>query len=277
VGNNLTIASPQASSLIKTYPLEDFPSIPRVTESNSFSIPTADLFVGFKSVLYAASISDIKPEIASVYVYTENKTLLFVATDSFRLAEKQVLLQEEIPQAFKAIIPLKNAIELARVLEEADNTVQIDYDPHQLSITGESFYLTSRLVDGVFPDYRQIMPKSSSTEVVLSKEDFVSALRLANIFSDRLNRINFKVIPQENFVEISAQNTDVGENTIKLSPQMVQGEEIEINYNVKYILDCLSFITSQDISLKFMGKNRPMLLSPVGDNSFNYLVMPLNR
>jgi DNA polymerase-3 subunit beta len=132
-------------------------------------------------------------------------------------------------------------------------------------------------VDGVFPDYRQIMPKSSSTEVVLSKEDFVSALRLANIFSDRLNRINFKVIPQENFVEISAQNTDVGENTIKLSPQMVQGEEIEINYNVKYILDCLSFITSQDISLKFMGKNRPMLLSPVGDNSFNYLVMPLNR
>lgn len=277
VGNNLTLATTQASSLVKTYPLEDFPTIPRLEAKQSFTMPTSDLFSGLKSVLYAASMSDIKPEIASVYVYRENSSLFFVATDSFRLAEKKIELSAGDGDAFKAIIPLKNAIELARVLEGAGESVTLDYDQHQLSLTGEHFYLTSRLVEGVFPDYRQIMPRQSTTELVVGKEELLSALRLANIFSDRLNRINLKIVPEESFAEISSKNVDVGENTVKLSPQAVSGEEIEVIFNVKYILDCLSFVTTPELGLRFVGTTKPLMVQAVGDSSFTYLIMPLNR
>jgi DNA polymerase-3 subunit beta len=121
------------------------------------------------------------------------------------------------------------------------------------------------------------MPRQSTTELVVSKEELLSALRLASIFSDRLNRVSLKVVPEENFAEINSKNSDVGENTVKLLPQAVSGEEIEMSFNVKYILDCLSFITTPDLSLKLMGTTKPLLVQAVGDSSFRYLIMPLNR
>jgi DNA polymerase-3 subunit beta len=148
--------------------------------------------------------------------------------------------------------------------------------PTQISFKTKDIYLTSRVVDGNFPDYKQIIPKNSSTEAVVLKQDFISSLKVSNIFSDKFNQITITVKPSEKVFEIEARNADVGENTTLMNGAL-SGENVSANFNYKYILDCFQSITADSLNLQLNGNNRPMIIHPVGDSSFMYLVMPMNR
>ena len=227
-------------------------------------------------VAYAAALSDIKPEIASVYLYSRDGEINLVATDSFRLAEKRLILEAKVAVEPKLIIPVKNIAEILRVLEGASDQVTLTYNNHQLAFSGEGYYLTSRLVEGVYPDYRQIMPVETKTGVVVLKSDLQNALKVSNVFTDRLNQVNLKVAIKDGLFELSSRSSDIGESTTNLEATL-QGEDLEVSFNVRYLLDCLAAITSDSISLKFNGRGRPIMISGIGDNSFTYLIMPLNR
>ena len=277
VDGNLLVSTGKGSTLVKCTPADDFPSIPHVVDGFSFSLNAKELIDCLKSVVYAASVSDIKPEISSVYVYYESPAIFFVATDSFRLAEKKLVGNGKINNEFTPlIIPFKNALEIIRIFDGLEDVVTVQANKHQISIYTASTHFTSRLIDSVFPDYRQIMPTSHATEVTLNKVDFVNALKLANVFSDRLNQIDVKVIPGDNLVEINSRNQDVGENTITLKSE-VTGEEVSMSFNVKYLLDCFQSIHSDKVILRFNGGQKPMVLMPVGQGGFTYLVMPVRR
>ncbi len=276
VGENLTVSGTNNSSLIKTYPRDDFPTIPKIKEGASFVLPTNTLVSGLKMVAYAAALSDIKPEIASVYLYSRDGEINLVATDSFRLAEKRLILGGKIITEPKLIIPVKNIADILRVLEGAADQVTITYNNHQLALSGEGYYLTSRLVEGIYPDYRQIMPTETKTGVVVLRSDLQNALKVSNVFTDRLNQVNLRVSVKDGLFELSSRSSDIGESTTNLEATL-QGEDLEVSFNVRYLLDCLAVITSDSISLKFNGRGRPIMISGIGDNSFTYLIMPLNR
>ncbi len=277
VGNNLTIESEQSSSVIKAYPPDDFPTIPRLKPEASLTLPAASLVVGFRATTYAASLSDIKPEIASVYLAydEERRQLCFAATDSFRLAEKRLTPPADVTP-YHLIIPLKNSLEIIRLFERETGELTMSYTKNQVSFAAPGVYLTSRLVEGVFPDYRQIIPTRALTSAVVLKADLQGALKLSNVFSDKLNQVNIRVIPADNIFEITSKNSDVGESTTRL-PAAIQGEEVDISFNVKYLLDCLSATPNDSVHLQFNGKTKPIMISGVGDPSFLYLIMPLNR
>jgi DNA polymerase-3 subunit beta len=272
---NIKVKTQKSSGVIKTLPHDDFPSIPRVSDSVTFSIHGADFVKGLKSVWYSSSISSIKPELSSVYVYCDNEFVVFVATDSFRLAEKKIKLKKS-KDFGQILIPHKNIPEIMRVLENINDEVEVGLDKNQISFSYKGIYLLSRVIDGVFPDYKQIIPKNTSTEVVVLKQDLVNALKLSNIFSDKFNQVNIKVNPSSKFCEIKTKNNDVGENVSSLEAA-ITGEPLEINFNYKYIIDSFQSIESDSVSLDFGGLNKPLVIHPVSDPSFRYLVMPMNR
>jgi DNA polymerase-3 subunit beta len=274
VNDNLSVKTKSNTIILKSIPNEDFPTIPLI-EGEELSIPAKKFIEGIKSVYYSASISEIKPEIGSVYIYPEDDMLVFVATDSFRLAEKKVKIKQKL--SFDGIlIPFKNTIEIIKVLEVFDGDVKITLQKNQISFSTPSIYLTSRIVDGAFPDYKQIIPKTKLTEVTLLKQDFISSLKISNIFSDKFNQVTFNIKPKEKVFEIEAKNTDIGENITFIGGALT-GDDVVLNFNYKYIIDCFTSISSDSIALEFNGSNRPMIIKPIGDSSFMYLVMPMNR
>ena len=274
INGNLSVKTKSNTIILKGIPSEDFPTIP-IVSGESFLISSSKFIEGIKSVYYGASISEIKPEIGSVYIYPEDDMLIFVSTDSFRLAEKKVKIKQKL--SFDGIlIPFKNVIEIIRVFENSDEDLKITLQKNQISIYTSRIYLTSRVVDGSFPDYKQIIPKNSTTGVVVLKQDFISSLKVSNIFSDKFNQVTFVIKPSEKIFEIEAKNSDIGENTTFLSGAL-SGEDVSVNFNYKYILDCFQSISSDSLNLELNGSNRPMIIRPVGDSSFMYLVMPMNR
>lgn len=271
---NLSVKTKKSQIKLKCSPHDDFPTIPRV-EGNTFDIESKKLVEGIKSVYYSSSVSDIKPEISSVFMYTNGENLVFVSTDSFRLAEKKIKVKG-VNEILGILIPFKNVGEILRIFGEFQGMIKVFFNKNQISFSSENIYLTSRVIDGIFPDYRQIIPKESSTEAVVLKQDLLNALKLSNVFSDKFNQVNLKLSPKEKVFELSSMNNDIGENKTYLDAAL-NGENVELGFNYKYFLDCFQSITTDSVSIKLSGASRPIVISPVSDLSFTYLIMPMNR
>lgn len=265
-----------AKTSIKTIPTDDFPRLPRPESDHTFSLPKESLVKGVRSVLYAASTSLIKPELASVYMYHEDNYLVFVATDSFRLAEKKIAYKTDV-EIPPVIMPAKNTTELIRIIETQPNeNIEVCVDENQYSITKDELFVTSRIIDGSFPDYRSILPKETTTEAILLKEDLHNTLRKAQIFSDKFGQITLHLQPKEKNLTVSARNTDVGEIFDSLEAA-ITGEDLDISFNHRYIIDMFQAISADSVSLSFAGVGKPLIIKGVSDPSFTYLVMPMNR
>jgi len=272
--DNFCVKTIKNNILIKSQSSDDFPTIPIVSGKN-FIISAVKFIEGIKSVYYSASISDIKPEISSVYIYPEESDLIFVATDSFRLAEKRIKINglDDFPGI---LIPFKNINEIIRLLGDTTEELTVCFSKNQISFSYNGIYLTSRIIDGVFPDYRQIIPKIKNTEIIVLKQDLLNALKLSNIFSDKFNQVTLVANPIKKIFEIEAKNIDVGENKTQLSA-VLSGGEIKINLNQKYFIDCFQSIHKDSVTLSLEHYNKPIIIKGVGDKSFVYLIMPMNR
>lgn len=271
---NLLIKTKKSKIKLKGQVHDDFPTIPLV-EGKTLEIEAKKLIEGIKSVYYSSSPSDVKPEISSVYIYSNEDNLVFVSTDSFRLAEKKIKAKgiEEIPGI---LIPYKNISEILRIFGEVQGLVKVCFNKNQISFSSNNIYLTSRIIDGVFPDYRQIIPKEFAVEVVVLKQDLLNALKLSNIFSDKFNQINLKISQKEKIFELSSANNDVGENKTYMDVAM-KGEDAELIFNYRYFLDCFQSINTDSILIRLNQPSKPMVISGNSDNSFTYLIMPMNR
>jgi DNA polymerase-3 subunit beta len=274
INGNLFVKTKTNTVLLKCIPHDDFPTLPKI-EGEKFVLPANKLVDGLKSVYYSASISEIKPEIGSVFIYQDGDVVFFVSTDSFRLAEKKIKLKQNINFP-EILIPFKNVVEIIKVFENSKEDLEIIIQSNQISIKSENIYLTSRLVDGSFPDYKQIIPKNATTNIVVLKQDLLSSIKASNVFSDKFNQITFIIRPEDKIFEIESKNVDIGENTTSLTA-VLTGENVLANFNYRYIIDCFQSINSDSLSIDLNGSNRPMVIKPVGDNSFMYIVMPMNK
>lgn len=272
--DNITITTEHNTTIVKCLPNEEFPTLP-IIEEDGFVIETKILQEGIRSVYFAAAVTEIKPEIASIFIYTENDTIVFVATDSFRLAEKKIKMKG-VPDITKILIPYKNIADILRVLDSAPNAVTVRFNRNQLSFAGNGIYLTSRLIDGGFPQYQLIIPKEEITKVVVLKQDLISTLRLSTLFADKFFQVLFSVVPQLKRITISSKNADVG-SSVSTIDAVIQGEEVAVECNLKYFIDVFQAIQGDSISLSFTKPTKPIVIKSVNDTSFLYLLMPTNR
>lgn len=272
--DNLVLMAAKAKTVIKALPSEEFPTLP-VVEGEHVEIKRSLLEDAIRSVSFAAAVTEIKPEIASIYLYSENGILYVVATDSFRLAEKKITVKG-LPDISKILIPHKNVQDVLRALEVCGDTVRIAYTRNQIAFSGNGLYFTSRLIDGGFPPYHLIIPKEETTQVVVMKQDLINTLRLSTIFTDKFFQVVFRIDPATKQLAITSKNSDIGsvDSTVDA---VIKGEPIEVVCNLKYFLDVFQATIGDSISLSFTTPQKPIVIKSVSDTNFLYLLMPVNR
>lgn len=273
--STLRVQTSRATATIKTFPIDDFPTLPHVPATSSFSCSTADLARAIKSVVYCASTSAIKPELQSVLLFGEAGKLRAAATDSFRLAEKTVPLRSPgaTPQL---LVPARNAVECMRILETSTGEVDVYYTENQISMHVGPTYFTTRVIDGSFPNYQQIIPKTFSSEIVVLREDFSQALKSLSVFSDKFSHLSFSVENKKKALVLSSHNPDLGEQESTI-PATISGEDAAMSFNSKYLADSIQAIQGESIRIQANGPGKAILITDAADNSFRYLAMPMNR
>lgn len=272
---NLLIESRGTKTTIKAIPHDEFPKLASPSGGAAGQrISREKLIQGLQAVSYAASPSMIRPELGSIYLAVGKSGVTCVATDSFRLAEKVIGggdREEEV------LIPLRHALELSHVLEHAGGEeVTLVADESQLSVSTDGVRFISRIVDGTFPNYKEILPKNFSTEANVLKSDFSEILKKARVFSGNDQHVGLHVYPKRKIFSATARSADVGEMSDTIDTAL-SGEDLDINFHIGYLADCLSTIQSDSITLSFSGAGKPLVIRGVSDSSFTYLVMPLNR
>lgn len=273
-GDTVTIHSEGGKSNLKTLPFEDFPSIPLPENPTiSFSLKTSEIQNLISTVVSSASPSVVRPELASVLISSEGGVLTCVATDSFRLSEKKITLSKGI-SPFSLLIPAKNITTILQALPEA--TIELQANEHQCAFIWNQGVITTRLTSGTYPDYTQIIPKTTSSEVTVLKKDLEAGLRRVSVFSDTFQKITLQLDPQSKKVILSAKNNDIGESEEHI-PGSVTGEGITLSFNHKYITAPLSYIETDTITLSASGIGRAVIIRGSGDTSYLYLVMPMNN
>ena len=271
----LVVSGGGRTARIKRVPHEEFPVLPQIRDGARITLEIGDLLRALRAVFYSASLTALKPELASVFLKCGGGSLVCAATDAFRLAEKRLQLKKEI--SFDPfLLPVKSVADVVRIFDGIEGDTELAVDKNQCSIACGDIYLTSRLIDGVFPDYEQFMPTGRQTEVVVLRHDFLNALKATSIFSDQFHQVSLRIGPAERVFEVETKNADIGAHT-ELLQAALEGDDVSMRFNGRYLMDPLQTINSDSIILRFNGAEKPVVLSGVGDQSFRYLVMPMNR
>ncbi|HOK35175.1 MAG TPA: DNA polymerase III subunit beta [Candidatus Pacearchaeota archaeon] len=257
---------------------KDFPVIPQIEEKELIKIETANLVSGFSKVSHIVSPSDSRVEISGILMKAEKKNLKLVGTDSIRLAEKTLNLEEEVKK-FAIIIPQKTAVEFNYIFSNENGLIGIALDPSQIAFRFEpqdhlepKITLISRLIEGEYPEYEEIIPKETRILLNLDKEEFQKKIKVASLFSSRIQDVKLKIEPPKK-VLISAASAEIGEATSIIEGK-IEGEPLEISFNWRYLLDGLTVIDSSEILFGVNNSNLPAILKPVGDQTYLYVLMP---
>ncbi len=277
-GSAFTVKTDNYEAKMQGSPEGDFPLIPRMENMDRFMEIDPVVFQdALSQVIAAAHISDIRPEISGVLFDFQMTALKLVATDSFRLAEKTVdggKFKHSFEAGFRAIVPLRAAQELLRVISRTAPLL-VHYDANQMLFRSEDVELMSRLIDGNYPDYEQIVPKDAETEVTIDRAHLMSAVKLVSNFSGKTNDVRLSMDAEGKVVSVHSVNQFLGENKYLVPARITGAPFADIPFNWRYLLDGLKSISEDSVVLKLNGSNRPALIRPVGDASFLYIVMPI--
>lgn len=275
-GTTLHITYPGSKLELTTYEVDEFPTLPKKEGTVLEKLDAQVLKRTLQSVLFSVSTSSIKPELASVFVHFISTGVVGAATDSFRLAEKHVVVEGGTTEHPPILIPQKVAQELLRALEYVDEPLTLTVNENQLSFETQDLYFTAQLTQGTFPDYTQILPKEFKAEATVLKQDFQGALRQTALFSNQFNQVEFRVDPKKKVCSMRAEHENLGTVDVEIAAALT-GEALSISFNHRYLADVLQVLTTDSIQLSLVGSGQPMLVRGIGDTSFKYLVMPMNR
>ncbi len=275
-GDVLLVESRGSKSKITTFPFAEFPTIPEIS-GKSERIDAGLFALGLRTAAFAVSQSTIKPELGSIFIQQKKEnTLTFVATDSFRLMEKTVS-QRNITLENPLLIPQKNALEIARVLEVMESDPLCMVGEGQVAFRFEDgTYITTRLTEGSFPDYEGIIPKEFVTHVTVLSADLLHALKMTNVFANKFMQVSFEISKNTHSLTASSDSGELGKTTERIEAS-VEGEDLTLSFNQRYMNDPLAHIPGESIVLHFAGIGRPMVMESVSEKNIRYLVMPMNK
>ena len=264
----LAVTSGSHASRLNVYSAEDFPRLPP-TDIQLHTIAAPALLATIEKVARAASRDESRPVLTGILVRFEGDQLIMAATDSYRLAVKETQLEESGPE-LDAIIPARALQELARLAGGAGE-VQLSVHENHVVFNAGDVWLTSRRIDGQFPNYKQLLPETFEAEIVTSREPLLEVIRRAGVLAQRNAPLRLRFAEGE--LAVSAQTQDVGEAHESI-PIDYAGEPLEIDFNPDFLRDGLEAVIGETVQLKLINPLRPgLIVSP--DESFSYLIMPI--
>lgn len=283
-GGALLVTTSKTKTKIKGESAEEFPIIPTAEGGTTFIFNTAQLKEALIQTSFSVSRSDVRPELSGVLFHVNpegNRGQLFLAaTDSYRLSERRIAVQNEAKeQESRVIVPARTAQEIIRVLIGAkQETVSLTITEGQLSLVVDGVRVVSRLVEGRYPDYRQIIPTAFGGEALLDTAAFVQNMRAASLFSTTgVNSVSFVFSPGEQRVTLRAASTQLGEFEASLGGELQGQQEYTIWLNHRYVLEGLQHVSTPQVRVKLVSPDAPCLLVPEGKSDFLYIVMPIKQ
>lgn len=272
--NTLILKSEHFQAKIAGISSEEFPTIPEILSENICKIPVADFFSAMKKVAIAPANDETRPVLAGIYYQFEGKSLTLAATDSFRLAEKKLVLEQNFPEN-KFIVPSRTMVEVLRLMSGAESVADIEIfsSENQVAFKIGETKVISRLIEGAFPNYGQIIPKSSKINAKISHSDLVSAVKMAALFAKNAAN-NIKISIKGNEITVASISGEVGDASSKISAE-VTGGEVEIAFNARYILEALQVMADSKIVFELNDDASAAVMKTEKDDDFIYIVMPL--
>lgn len=255
---------------------DEFPPLPSFDNKSYLSVNSATAREMIDKTLFSVSTDETRYHLNGVFFETvENNLLRMVSTDGHRLAfiDKELLLEGSEQFKRGVIIPKKGLGELRRLLDHKAETFLMVLDKGNLLVKLENTLLFVRLIEGDYPDYEQVIPKKNDKQLTVNREEFLGSLRRVSLLANEKSR-GVKLSLSENNVTITSSNPDLGDAKEELDAEY-KHEPVEIGFNARYIIECLSILDSEKVTIDLNDKLSPGLLRPVGRSDYTYIVMPM--
>ncbi|ARV60355.1 DNA polymerase III subunit beta [Nostocales cyanobacterium HT-58-2] len=280
-GSIVTLTPKSGRYQVRAMGAEEFPELPVIENAQALNIAASALIEGLRGSLFATSSDETKQVLTGVHLTVQQDTLEFAATDGHRLAV--VLTTNESPDTdsqtqLEVTVPARALRELERMLAHThsqDEPVALYFDQGQVVFEWQNQRLTSRTLEGQYPAYRQLIPRQFQRELILDRRQFLSALERIAVFADQKNNVvKVSMNSEAQEITISCEAQDVG-NGRELMPAQILGEDIDIAFNIKYLMEGLKALPSTEIQMQLNGNLTPVIFTPLGALKMTYLAMPV--
>jgi len=272
-GDHLTITSGTYRSVINGVAADEFPELPTIDEKSSvqYSINAIDFKQAVSQTIITSSHDATRPVLTGVYWHSFEGSLYLAATDGYRLSERRLL---ETKSEIGAIIPTSTLQEVMRTLSDTVNEVDVLFDETQVRFRIGDSEITSRLIDGSYPDYRQLIPKESETSATLQKTDFIRVTKIAGLFArESGGSVTLTASQELKNLSIHSIASELGENTSSTDATVTSDGQVTLNS--RYLSEALSVIDEASVEFRFSGKLAPCVLSAVPAGDYKHIIMPL--
>lgn len=272
----VTIRSGKAEYNLNGQDAEEYPQLPKLQTDDSFELPTDLLKSLIKQTVFAVSSMETRPILTGVKLSLVDNKLSFTATDSHRLASREVPVSSTNVQFESIVVPGKSLNELNKILDESEETVEISVTNNQILFRTKHLNFLSRILDGNYPETSRLIPEQSKTILHVKTKDLISSIDRASLLAreERNNVVKLTTLDQ-NIVEITSNSPEVGHVSEELSVQSIEGEELKISFSSKYMLDALKVMEVDEVKIDFTGAMRPFIIRPVNDPSMLQLILPV--
>ncbi len=273
----LTAKSTHYTAEIKGIDAIEFPSIPTIEKGQILHLTAPLLKEAIAQTVFATTHDETRPVLSGVALFVGGKEIKLVSTDSYRLAEKRIPIEEGDPGEMMVIVPARTLLELSRLMTDDIARISLHVDKHQImAVCGDS-HLVSRLIEGSFPPYESIIPKELSTIATLNRHEFINSLKMASLFSrDSAYNVTFTVGEKE--LILKALSAQIGASTSTVTAA-ITGPELSISFNARFILDMLQVISSDAVQFLLQPPTDtqwfPGILKSTEDDQYQYVIMPL--
>lgn len=273
-GEKVTIKAAEYSSTINGASAEDFPELPEIDDKKvvKFQMSAEEFKAGLSQVMVAASNDMTRPALTGVYFNTFEGALYLAATDGYRLAERKFI--EEVESEVAAVVPASSLQEVLRSLNDETDEIEIWFDETQVRFRLGEIEVTSKLIDGSFPDYRQLIPKTTEIGLELARDELVRITKLAALFAKEVGgSIVCQTSAEEGNFTIASVANELGENKSEIKV----GAEVDgkVTLNSRFLLDALNVLGAKEIEFGFSNKLDPVVLRNKGDSDHVHIIMPL--
>ncbi|ABS72450.1 MULTISPECIES: DNA polymerase III subunit beta [Bacillus] len=255
---------------------DEYPHLPQIEEHHAIQIPTDLLKNLIRQTVFAVSASETRPILTGVNWKVENGELLCTATDSHRLALRKAKLDIPEDSSYNVVIPGKSLTELSKILDDNQELVDIVITETQVLFKAKNVLFFSRLLDGNYPDTTSLIPQESKTEIVVNTKEFLQAIDRASLLAreGRNNVVKLSAKPADS-LEISSNSPEIGKVVEAVLADQIDGEELNISFSPKYMMDALKVLEGADIRISFTGAMRPFLIRTPNDETIVQLILPV--
>jgi DNA polymerase-3 subunit beta len=270
---DVELVSGSARFQLRTLPSEDFPKLPTAEGASALRVPAPAFVDTVARVARAASRDEARPHLTGVLVSAGGSELRMVATDSYRLSVKETALEKPLDSDLEVNVPVRALQELTRIAAaDGGEDIEIAALENQVVFTAGDVVLSSRLIEGRFPNYKQLLPEAYEHELRMSRAELLDVVRRISLLAQKNAPLRLKF--DEGSLEISAATPDIGEARESI-PAPFKGESLEIGFNPEFLQDGLDSAESEELILKLISPHRPGLIQSGDDGGFVYLVMPV--